>query len=133
MRFLSIVFILLLPIISRGQVDDRITTIEFVEALNGHVEETRFYYQNNWQVLRKKALDRRYIHSYELLETSYSANSPFHFILKTTYSDQAQFDAREEHFQELIKEKGPILLLNAIEPGDFRKSVFYAEKVSHWN
>ena len=133
MRFLSIVYILIVPVILNGQIDDRITSIEFVEALNGHVEETRYYYQNNWQVLRKKALEKKYIHSYELLETTYSTDSPFHFILKTTYSNQAQFDAREEHFQELIKEKGPRRLLNAIEPGDFRKSVFFAEKVSHWN
>ena len=31
---------------------------------------------------------------------------PFHLIFKTTYANKEQYDLREDHFGELIKEKG---------------------------
>ena len=58
---------------------------------------------------------------------------PFQIMLITTYPNQVQFDKREDYFQELIKEKGPLKLLNEKKPADFRKTFFSTEMVRHWN
>jgi len=118
---------------SLAQHDDRITTVDFVQIVDDNKAEAEFYYQNNWKVLREMALKKDYIHSYQLLETPVSEEAPFHYMLITTYTNKAQYDLREDHFGELIKEKGELKLLNDKKPGDFRKSLFSKEMVRHFN
>jgi len=98
--------------------------MDFVQVLQNNLEECRFYYQNNWKVLRVNAMKKGYIHSFQLLESSPTEEAPFRFILITTYANKDQFSKREAHFQELIDAKGPLKLLNSIKPGDFRKVLF---------
>jgi len=74
--------------------------------------------------LRKTAVKKNYIDSYQFLETKPTKEAPFNFIIITTYKNKIQFDAREEHFQELIKAKGKLELLNNKKPGEFRKTLF---------
>lgn len=119
--------------ISFAQIDDRITTIEFVEVLDNNKEEALFYFQNNWKVLRDKAVKRNYIHSYQLLETPTSDEAPFQIMLITTYQNKAQHELREDNFQELVKESGELKLLNNKKPGEFRRSLFSKNMVRHWN
>ena len=78
------------------------------------------------------ATAKGYIESYQLLELSPEDGLPFQLMLITTYPNQEQYDLREDHFQELIKEKGPLNLLNDKQPAKFRKSFFTAETVKHW-
>ena len=54
-------------------------------------------------------------------------------MLVTTYQNKKQYELREDHFQELIKEKGPLKLLNDKKPAEFRNSLFSKDKVKHWN
>ena len=115
-----------------GQIDDRITTISFVEILDNNKEETEYYFRNNWKVLRDMALEKNYIESYEVLATPWSEDEPYHIILITTYSNKDQYDIREDHFQELIKEKGDLNLLNEKKPDEFRKTLYTKEMVRHW-
>ena len=115
-----------------AQLDDRISTIEFVQILDNNTAETDYYYQNNWKILREMALKKGYIHSYELLETPFDETGPYHRILITTYSNEKQYALRETHFEELIKEKGPLRLLNAKKPDAFRKREMGKEEVRHW-
>lgn len=119
--------------LSFGQVNDKITTIEFVEILNNNKEEAFFYFQNNWKVLRDNAVKKKYIHSYKFLETPKSDEAPFQIMLITTYLNKEQYELREDHFQELIKEKGELKLLNDKKPAEFRKSQFSKDMVRHWN
>ena len=114
-----------------GQHDDRISTMEFVQILDNNKEETIYYYQNNWKVLREMAIEKNYIHSYQLLETPVEGE-PFQIILMTTYANKEQYDRREDHFAELIKEKGDLRLLNDKQPAEFRKSLFSKEMVRHF-
>lgn len=114
-----------------AQDNTKITTIDFVQVLNNNKEEAIFYYQNNWKVLRKMAVKRNYIHSFQFLETKPTKEAPFSFILITTYKNKGQFSKREEHFQELIKEKGALSLLNKKKPNEFRKVIYYKEPVTH--
>jgi len=108
-----------------------ISTIDFVEILNGYEKETHYYYDQNWKVLRKMALANDYIESYQLLRTPVSEDNKIAIILITTYSNQAQYDKREAHFETLIKEKGALNLMNEIQPNEFRKIVFSKEYVKH--
>jgi len=117
--------------ISFSQTNKKITTIETVEILNDNSEEAIYYFQNNWKQLRVKAIEKGYIHSFQLLETSYSDETPFHLLLITIYIDKTQYDKREKHFAELIKESGALKLLNNKKPSEFRKSVFSVEKAKH--
>lgn len=127
-------FIVLLCIcfISHGQQNDKISTIDFVQILDGNKEETVYYYQNNWKVLRDMAIKKEYIHSYQILEVPYSEEEPFHLMLITTYLNNQQYEQREKHFTELIKEKGALKLMNDKDPGEFRKNLFNKEKIRHW-
>ena len=115
-----------------GQSDSRITTVSFVQILNDARDEAIFYYQNNWKILREWAMERSYIHSYQLLEAPYDEEAPFELILITTYSNQEQYDLREDHFGKLIEEKGGLNLMNDKQPNDFRKVLFNKEMVRHW-
>lgn len=115
-----------------AQKTDQLSTIDFVEVLNDHHEETHFYYQQNWKVLREMAVERGYIASFQVLETEPSKEAPFHLMLITTYANRKQYEQREVHFQELIEEKGELKLLNELRPADFRKTLFSKEAVAHW-
>ena len=129
-----ILFIVLLSIcsIGYGQQDDRITTIDFVQILNDNKDEAVYYYQNNWKILRDMAIEKGYIHSFQVLETLLSEDEPFQLMLITTYTNKEQYDLREDHFGELIKEKGELNLMNEKKPGEFRKTLFSKEMVRHW-
>ncbi|MCF7561293.1 hypothetical protein L3X39_11660 [Sabulilitoribacter multivorans] len=128
------VFILLVftSLISFGQTE-KVSMIDYVEVLNGNKEEALFYYQNNWEQLRKKAIAKGYIDSHQLLETVPTAETPFTFILITTYKNKRQYDNSETHFQELIEERGELKLLNSKKPPEFRKVILHNDSVLHWN
>lgn len=106
------------------------TSVDFIQVINGNLDEARYYYLNNWQALRKKAKKRNYIESWQLLETKATTETPFHFMLITTYANEKQYQQREEHFQLLIKEAGPLKLLNDKSPGEFRKTLFTTDALS---
>ena len=132
-KILLVVAILFLSFYSLiSQVDERITTLDFVQILNGNRAEAVHYYEHNWKALRVKAAKLGYIHSFELLETPITESEPFHFILITTYKNGEQYEKREEHFGKLIEERGSQKLLNEKKPDDFRKILFYKEGVRHW-
>ena len=107
-----------------GQQGQRISSMDFVEIVNDNEEEALFYYQNNWKVLRQMAIKKNYISSFELLKDISNNKNSFSLILMTTYANKEQFEKREEHFQELIKEKGGLELMNEKKPAEFRKTVF---------
>ncbi|SHJ28923.1 hypothetical protein [Aquimarina spongiae] len=132
MRLILALFILSFTSLSYGQLDQRISTMDFVQILNNNKKEVTYYYQNNWKVLRDMAIKKGYIESYQVLETPFNEEQPFEIILITTYANKEQYDQREDHFQELIKEKGALDLLNEKKPGDFRKTLFNREIVRHW-
>lgn len=123
---------LLLSASGYAQNDDRISTLDFVQVVNENMAEAKFYYEKNWKVLRERAVAQGYIHSYELLETQYTEEAPFHMILITTYANKEQYDLREDHFGELIEARGDVRPLNEKKPGEFRKIIFSKEEVSHW-
>lgn len=133
MRFIVLFFALSINSFTYGQKDERISTIDFVQILNENKAEAIYYYQNNWKILRDMALEKEYIHSYQLLEVPVSENAPFQLMLITTYRDQKQYELREDHFSELIEEKGELKLLNDKKPGEFRKTLFSKEMVRHLN
>ena len=131
-RTILILIFLSINSLAYGQQDDRISTIDYVQILNGNKAEAVYYYQNNWRALRKMALENDYIDSFQILETPFTEEEPFQLMLITTYANKEQYDLREDHFGELIKEIGALKLLNEKKPGDFRKTLFSKEKVRHW-
>lgn len=133
MRVLFIAICLFVYTQNYSQTSSRISTVDFVQVVNNNKKEAFFYYNNNWKVLREMAVNRGFISSFEFMETAYSEEAPFHFILITTYLNKEQFDLREAHFQELIKERGELKLLNDLQPGDFRKNLYHKEEVRHLN
>ncbi len=110
--------------LSYGQKDQSITSMDFVTILNGNDKEALFYYENNWKVLREMAVKKGYIASFKLLKEMNKDKNSFSIVLSTSYTNSLQFEKREEHFQELIKEKGALKLLNEKQPAEFRKTVY---------
>ncbi len=142
MRSLLFCFILLTGLSGKSQLlndagqlnlEDRISTIDFVQILNNNTKEALFYYQNNWKVLQVQALQKGHILSYQFLETPSTKENPFNFMLITTYANQQQYDKREEHFAALIKAQNGLKLLNTKKPGEFRKVIFGKDPVKHLN
>ena len=130
MRKIVFLMSMLFCIVSYAQKNTKMSSIGFVQILNNNKKEAVYYYKNNWEVLRKMAVKKSYIHSYVLLETQPTKEAPFSFMLVTTYKNQKQFTKREKHFQELIKIKGNLKLLNDKKPSEFRKTLFN-KKVYH--
>ncbi len=133
MRNTLILILLILAVISYGQQNTQISTIDFVQILNDNNEEAIYYYQNNWTELRERAMNKGIIHSYQLLEVPATQDAPFHLMLITTYANENQFDLREEGFSRLIEEHGQLKLLNGKTPDEFRKTVFNKNTVRQWN
>lgn len=132
MRTILLLIVLSFNSIIYGQHDERISTIDFVQILNGNKAEADYYYQNNWKVLRSMAMENDYIDSFQVMETPFTDKELFHLMLVTTYADKEQYDLREDHFRALIKEKGTLELLNEKKPEEFRKTIFSKEEVRHW-
>ena len=134
MKKLGVLIYLLLGgmFLGSAQENDKISTLDFVQILDGNREEVVFYYENNWKVLRKMAIEQDYIHSYDVLETPFSEEAPFELILITTYKNRVQYELREQHFRELISERGALKLMNNKNPNEFRRVLYSKEMVGHW-
>lgn len=122
----AIITLVILGAVTLGyaQENSKISTMDFVQIIDENKEEALFYYASNWKFLRDKALEKNYIHSYQLLETPFSEDEPFQLILITTYSNKQEYDLGEERFDKLIAEKGPLCLMNHKKPREFRKVLF---------
>ena len=131
MKLYFLLCFLILGFSSFGQHEQKISTMDFVEVLNGNHQEALYFYKNNWKKLREIALEKDYIHSFKLLETEPEEKYPISFILITTYSNEEQFGKREDHFSEIMKIKGDLELLNEKKPVDFRKTLFSKERTFH--
>jgi hypothetical protein len=132
MRIKILLIVLSFYSICNGQQDERISQVTFVQILNNNKEEAIFYYQNNWGVLAEMGIKKGLAESYQILETPYSEEEPFHLILIVTFFNKDQYDNRHgEHFQELLKEKGPDKLMNDKKPAEFCKVLFKKEMVKH--
>ena len=103
-----------------------ISTLEFVGVIDGHRNEAKFYFENNWKFLRIEAIKKGYIDSYELLISDSEDREIFDILLMTTYRDQKQYKNREKHFAEIMKENEErgLKLLNKLKPKEFRQSLF---------
>ena len=133
MRIKLLFIVLFMSSFCFAQQNNQLSTIDFVKVLNNNKEEVVYYYNHNWKILREMALKKGYIASYQFLETSPSEKAPFSFILITTYPNQEQYDLREKHFAEVIKEKGALQLMNDKKPADFRENLYNKEGVKHLN
>lgn len=133
MKKIILFTVLLSFYIGSAQQSNHISMIDYVQILNNNKAETLFYYQNNWQQLRIKALEKGYIESYQLLETIPTTETPYAFMLITTYKNKVQYDASEKKFQELIDASDGLKLLNDKKPGEFRKIIFHNDEIKHWN
>lgn len=112
---------------------EKISMIDYVQVLNNNKAEALFYYQNNWEQLRIKAIEEGYIDSYQLLETQPTKETPYSFMLITTYKSKLQYHASEANFNALIAQSDGLKLMNEKQPGDFRKVILHNDKVKHWN
>lgn len=137
MKYLSILFIVLMSstvsVLAQADSSKTITSIDFVQVIDNQFEETEYYYRNNWKVLREMAVERGYIHSFQVLQGEATEEAPFYLLLITTYADKEQYDKREEHFRALIEERGKLRLLNELKPADFRKTLFSRTELRRWN
>ncbi|MBX2826806.1 MAG: hypothetical protein KTR22_01505 [Flavobacteriaceae bacterium] len=111
-----------------------IVTVNFVEVIDNQLDETLYYYENNWLQLRKQALKDNAIADYELLLSMPEKDQPRYITLITSYADKAQYDNREAYFGKLIEERGERKLLNEKQPKEFRKVTLGADmKRKFWN
>ena len=133
MKHLILVFLLSTFTLCFGQQNEAITTIDFVQILNENESEAKYYFQNNWKALRESAIKKDYIISFQMLETPFTNDAPFHLMLITTYKNREQYNLRESNFGELINKMGELKLMNEKKPGEFRKTVFSKELVRHWD
>lgn len=101
--------------------------MDFVRVKEGRFAEAHFYYQNNWKLYRDEALRKGYIAGYRIVETAADSIAQFHLILITDYADSLQYGNSEKNFEGILKAlrpNGP-LLLNNLQPADFRQNLFY--------
>jgi hypothetical protein len=108
-----------------------VSTMDFVAVLNDNHDEALYYYQNNWALIRERAMNHGYIESFQLLQTPFDQEAPFHLVLITSYPSLEHYENREANFQRVMgKLQGPDFL-NDKRPADFRQVVFSKEAVRH--
>lgn len=121
----TILFLILLTLSVNIYAQSEVVTLfEAVKIKNEKRAEALYFYENNWKVLREKALEKGIIHSYEFVVVKPNEKADFDVILITRYKDQAQFEKSEENFRPLLETRGNVKLLNETKPDNFRKSVF---------
>jgi len=106
------------------QTSNQIAVVEFIKVKAGGMEDARYYYEQNWKVLREMAMDSSYISSYAMMITE-SDTTAYSFILQTIYPDSVAYSMSETRFGELIRilgGDGPQLLSDK-RPQDFRESL----------
>ncbi|MDC8002931.1 hypothetical protein POV27_02650 [Aureisphaera galaxeae] len=127
--FLLLAFLSVPLCMGLAQTDESITSMDFVEVVDNQVEETVYYYENNWLVLRKKAIEDKAIKDYGLFISPATEKDPAYIVLVTTYANKEQFDNRENYFGKLIEARGERKLLNEKQPSEFRKFTAGSEKL----
>jgi len=130
----QVIFITALTIsasFSWAQNSSMVTAMEFVEILDNRDDEAVYYYKNNWKLLRVAAKEKGYIHSFQLIEITYSEELPAHLLLITNFKDKNQYDQVESYFKELLEEHGEMRLLNTLPPDGFRKNVMFKVSKKH--
>ena len=125
--FMKLILFFWLLLMAKCCFAQEISTIDFVQVLEDNEKEAIYYYKHNWEVLREMAQDKGYIQSYQFLKTEYTEEAPFHLMLVTTYANEKQYEIRELHFAEVIKEKGSLELMNNKKPDEFRRTLFSKE------
>ena len=101
-----------------------VTVFEAVKIKDDKRAEAIYYYENNWMALRKSAIQKGYIHSFEIIFTKADEKADFDIGLVTRFLNRSQYEKAEENFGELIKQRGELKLLNRLRPGEFRQNLF---------
>lgn len=130
-KYLAILFFGTSGLMACAQGETRISSIDFVQIINNNHEEALYYYQNNWRWLRDLAIEKGYIVDYEYYQVERTEETSYDLILITVYGNNAQTDAREDNFAELIELNGELRLLNEKQPAEFRKLLTGHEKAIH--
>ncbi len=108
----------------QAQTQSKVAVLEFVEILDGQIEEAMYYYENNWKRLREIAIKRGDIDDFKIMMDS-SDSSSIKLYLYTEFPGKYALEKSEERFGHIIQEvssKGP-KLLNDIPPSEFRKNI----------
>ena len=99
---------------------ETVTTVDVVRVIDGQIEETLYYYENNWTAHRVKARAAGAISGYRLLIDRETGDDVV-LLLMTEYADPAQYEKREDNFAPIIEAAGGRKLLNDTPPGEFRE------------
>lgn len=133
MKKIVLITLVCFSLVGYAQKNEKISMIDYVEILNNNKEEALYYYKNNWEMLRIKAIEKGFIDTYQILQTVPTKKTPFSFILITTYTNKEQYAASETNFRKIIEESNGLKLLNDKKPSEFRKVVLHNGNVKHLN
>ncbi len=128
-RFLFIVLLLVSEEVF-AQSDKPVAMYDFVKIKDGRIQETLYYYENNWKIYRDIALQKNYITGFRIVACQPDTALDFDLILITEYADSSHFAKSEEYFGPIIKDvrpNGPITL-NELKADAFR-SILYSRRV----
>lgn len=119
-------FILILLLGSINVSGQSVTMLELVQVKPAFQKEALYYYEHNWKLYRDIALRKGFIQSYRIEQTTADSTGGFELLLITEYKDSADYLQSEANFSSILRQARPDgpLLLNKIQPADFRKSLF---------
>ena len=118
-----VVFGLAAVAVGQDRGGDGVTVVEGIDVVAGRTEEAVYYYTNNWLTFREAALEKGYIDSYELIVGD-STTDDVDILLITRFASERQYLDVEERYTELMGDH-QLVLLNEVQPGEFRRSVFW--------
>ena len=98
-----------------GETEQPVWTMEFLKVMPGQFGPTLGYLDDNWMHIREEAKRKGAVLSYHrIAEQSVSGGDP-NIVLLTEYKNQAAYDAREELFVSILRER-PTRPSGVIEP-----------------
>lgn len=98
-----------------------VSSIDIVKINSKYQKEAEFFYKENWQAFRAKALEKKLIANYEMMKTPIDSTGYYTLILITSYPDSTLYHNREKNFEPIMKSVSPNgpKMLNNIERKQF--------------
>ena len=114
-RIIISVIVLYCSLFTQAGQAQTVSSVDIVKVDARYQKEAEFFYRENWQAFRKKAMEKNVISGFEMMQTPTDSTGHYTLILITRYQDSVYYHSREKNFEPIMKSispNGPKMLNN---------------------
>lgn len=124
-RIIVSVIVLCCSLFAQAGLAQTVSSVDIVKVDARYQKEAEYFYRENWQAFRKKAMEKKLISGFEMMQTPTDSTGHYTLILITRYQDSSSYHSREKNFEPImqsISPNGP-KMLNRIDRKQFLQYV----------